>query len=66
MADLDDLFAGMDTAKGSDRGEFFSAGVYTVKAKSFEYRDGYKGKSFIAKFEVVTSNNEDTKPGSDE
>lgn len=61
--DLDTLFAGMQQSALNDRGEFFAEGLYTVEAKSFEFRDGFKGKSFIAKFAVVESNNPDTPVG---
>jgi hypothetical protein len=62
--DLDQIFGNMEKASMSDKGSFFPGGLYTCALKSMEYRNGFKGQSFIAKFEVLESNNPDCAVGS--
>jgi hypothetical protein len=65
MSDLEALFGGMALAESSgQQADFFKGGVYSVTTKSFEFRDGYKGKSFIAKFVIDASNNPEVAVGS--
>lgn len=59
------MFDGMDVAQGSNSGIFFTDGVYSVELKEIEYRpNGYKGKSVIFRFKVLTSNNSEHAPQS--
>ena len=62
--DLDTIFGSMEKASVSDKGTFFNGGLYLNELISIEYRDGYKGKSCIAKFKVLESNNEEDEVGS--
>lgn len=59
MNDLDAIFSNMEKASLSDKGVFFTSGIYENELLSFEYRNGYKGASFIAKFKVLASSNID-------
>lgn len=62
---IEDMFAGMDTAQGSNSGVFFTGGNYDVELKEIEYRpNGYKGKSVFFRFKVTTSNNAEHSVGS--
>ncbi len=62
--DIDKLFDGMAKAPINGRGTFLTPGLYTVKLKNIFVKEGFKGKSFITEFEIVTSNNDEHKPGS--
>lgn len=53
----------MAKATVSDRSDFFKDGLYDLETKSFEFRDGHKGLSFIAKFVVKSSTNSEIQPG---
>ncbi len=57
MSDLDALFSGMASSALNDRASFFPEGLYDCEVKALEYRNGFKGQSFIAKFAVLSSNN---------
>jgi hypothetical protein len=57
--DLDTIFANMEKASISDKGAFFGPGLYLLQVESLEYRNGYKGESFIAKFKVLGSDNDE-------
>jgi hypothetical protein len=61
--DLDTLFSGMNKSAVSDSASFFTEGLYTVEVRSLEFRNGFKGHSFIAKFEVKESNSPETLVG---
>jgi hypothetical protein len=63
MSNLDDLFSGMAKSSVNDRGAFFTEGLFTVEVKSLEFRNGFKGQSFIAKFEVKESNSAEHQVG---
>lgn len=61
---IEEMFAGMDTAQGSNSGVFFTGGNYKVELTEIEYRpNGYKGKSVFFRFKVLESNNDEHKPG---
>jgi hypothetical protein len=64
VADIDKLFGGMAKAEIFGSGNFMGPGVYTVKTKNILVKDGFKGQSFIAEFEILESNNEKHAPGS--
>ncbi len=65
MSELDELFSAMETSTSTQAADFFKAGNYVVAPKSFEFRrGGYKGDSFIARFTVIESNNDDIPVGS--
>jgi len=58
MSDLEALFEGMASAKGSSSGVFFTEGVYTTELKEIEFiPNGYKGKSVKFHCKVLESNN---------
>ena len=61
--DLDSILNNMEKASMTDKGSFFGPGLYLCECKSLEYREGFKGRSFIAKFEVIESDNPDHGPG---
>ncbi len=61
--DLDSIFSNMEKASMSDKGSFFGPGLYLCELQSLEYREGFKGRSFIAKFGIVESNNEEHPAG---
>jgi hypothetical protein len=61
--DLDSLFSGMAKSTLTDKGAFFTEGLYLCEVASLEFRNGFKGQSFIAKLKVVESNNEGHRPG---
>lgn len=56
--DLDTIFKNMEDASVTQKGTFFNGGLYDLTLESIEYRDGFKGKSVIAKFKVDTSTND--------
>lgn len=62
--DLDSIFGNMEKASVSDKGTFYNGGLYLNELISIEYREGFKGKSCIAKFKVLESNNEEDEVGS--
>ena len=64
MADIDKLFGGMAKAEIFGRGNYMSEGLYVVQTKNIFVKDGYKGQSFIAEFEILESNNEKHAVGS--
>lgn len=60
---IDQMFSGMDNAPMFGAGVYFSPGTFLLKAKSFKVNDGFKGRAFIAEFDVVESTNQKDKPG---
>jgi hypothetical protein len=56
--DIDKLFDGMAKAEIFGRGNYMSEGLYIVETKNLFVKDGFKGKSFVAEFTIVESNNE--------
>lgn len=61
--DLDTVFGNMQAASVTDKGTFFTHGLYVCTLESIEFRNGYKGQSVIAKFKVDESNSEETSVG---
>ena len=61
--DIDQLFNGLAKAQINGRGTFMSEGLYIVDIQNIFVKEGFKGKSFIAEFTIVESNNDDHKPG---
>lgn len=63
MDSIDKLFEGMAKAEIFGRGNFMEAGLYTVETTNIFVKDGFRGKSFIAEFKILTSNNPNHAPG---
>ena len=62
---IEEMFAEMGSALGSDGGVFFTGGVYKVELNEVEYRpNGYKGKSVFFRFKVLESGNAEHPVGS--
>lgn len=60
-----DVFNGMDSAPMFGSGAYFAAGHrYALRTKTIKVHDGFKGKTFIAEFEVLESSSEKDPPGS--
>lgn len=61
---IDALFAGMAQKEIFGKGQYFEAGIFEVKLKTFTVKpDGFNGASFISEFEVITSSNPEVQPG---
>jgi len=60
---IEEMFKGMDTAEMNGKGNYMAEGKYRVKTTALRTKEGFKGKSFILDFEIVTSNNDAHKPG---
>ncbi len=63
-ADIDQILSGMAKAEIFGSGNYMSPGLYTVETKRVFVKDGFKGKTFVAEFTVLESNNPKHTPGS--
>lgn len=61
--DLENIFGNMERASVTDKGTFFTHGLYLCTIESIEFRNGYKGQSVITKFRVEESNSTETSVG---
>lgn len=61
---IDKLFTGMATADIYGSGSYFEDGIHVVQLKDFFCKEGFKGKTLIAEFAVVSSSNPDIAEGS--
>ena len=56
MSNIEEMFAGMETAKQMHAGQHFKGeGNFELLTKSMKTNEGNKGKFFIAEFEVLKS-----------
>ena len=58
MSDIDEMFAGMANAAPPGRGTYINDdGTYRVEVVKAFGKSGFRGKSFIVEFKVLTSSN---------
>lgn len=63
-AGIDKLFGGLATAEVFGSGNYFEAGIHVVTLKDIFCKEGFKGKSLIAEFEIVSSSDASVSVGS--
>ncbi len=64
MADIEQMFSGMQAAPIFGRGNYMKEGNYTVKITNVFVKPRFKGGNvFVAEFEILESNNPEQKTG---